>query len=210
MSCRETPGSIACVDIASAHSTLDEAQVFAVLQAGVAEAHQFGLRASEEEYHEHLSGFQRQLSEDPTSFGGRSRGMEERLAVGLVEWQPDPGRRYALVSLQDRVTMAERHLSGLLGRWSVALREGTEVSMRRYDAYRAEAQLNRNCRAPGDFARGLVSAPLTWAAPRDRVTTWALYRLAQDAGVEPRPGSPAADGSRVGHLPGHLRLVPPQ
>ena len=40
MSCRETPGSSACVTIASAHSTLDEAQVFSMLHAGTAEAHE--------------------------------------------------------------------------------------------------------------------------------------------------------------------------
>jgi hypothetical protein len=202
MSCRESPGSSACVSIASAQSTLDEAQVSSVLHAGTAEAHRYGLHASEEVYHERLSGYQERLSDDPTGFGGRSRGLGDRLAAGLVEPQPDPGRRYALVSLQDRVTMAERHLSGLVSRWSVALRERPEVTVRRYDAYRAEAELNRNCRAPREFARGLVSAPVTWAAPRDRVTAWALYRLAQDAGVEPRvqageqSGAQAADKCR--------------
>jgi hypothetical protein len=186
MSCHETPACGACVSIASAQSTLDDSQVFSVLHAGIVEAHQYGLHTSEEDYRKRLSGVQRQLSDDPTGFGGRSRGLGDRLAVGLDESQPDPGCRYALASLQDRVRMAERHLSVVVGRWSVALRERPEVTMRRYDAYRAEAELNRNCRAPREFARGLVSAPSTWAAPRDRVTAWALYRLAQDAGVEPR------------------------
>jgi hypothetical protein len=186
MSCPETPGSRACVTSASAHSTLDESQVFSVLRAGIAEAHEYGLSATEEEYQQRLSGFQRQLADDPAGFAGRSRGLADRLAVGLVEWQPDPGRRYALVTLAERVTMAERHLSGLVGRWSAELRERPEVTMRRYDAYRAEAELNLNCRAPREFRRGLASAPVTWAAPRDRVTAWALYRLAQDAGAEPR------------------------
>jgi hypothetical protein len=186
MSCRETPACGACVSIASAKSTLDESQVSAVLHAGIAEAHLYGLNASEETYHERLSGFQQRLSDDPTGLGGRSGGLAERLAVGLVESQPDPGCRYGLVSLRDRVRMAERHLYGLVGHWSVALRERPEVTVRRYDAYRAEAELNRNCRAPREFARGLVSAPSTWAAPHDRVTAWALYRLAQDAGAEPR------------------------
>jgi hypothetical protein len=196
MSCRETPGSSACVTVACAHSTLDESQVRSVLNAGMAEAHEYGLHASEEEYRDRLSGFQQQLSDDPTGFAGRAQDLADRLAVGLIEWQPDPGRRYALVSLQDRVSMAERHLCGLVGRWSVVLRERPEITMRRYDAYRAEAQLNPNCRAPQDFARGLAVSPFTWAAPRDRVTAWALYRLAQDVGAEPRPvPSPPAAAS---------------
>ncbi|MGV8847516.1 hypothetical protein [Tessaracoccus sp.] len=173
--------------IAATHSTLDESQVSSVLHAGIAEAATYGLHASESDYYQRLSGFAHQLALDPAGFGGRSRGLAERLTAGMGESQPDPGRRYALISLQDRVTMAERHLSGLVGRWAVALRERPEVTMRRYDAYRAEAELNRNCRAPREFLRGLVSAPFSWAAPRDRVTAWALYRLAQDAGVERRP-----------------------
>jgi hypothetical protein len=186
MSCHETPACRACVSIASAQSTLDDSQVFSVLHAGIVEAHRYGLHASEEEYRKRLSAVQRQLSDDPTGFSGRSRGLVDRLAAGLVEPQPDSGCRYGLMSLQDRVRMAERHLTGLVDRWSVALGERSEVTMRRYDAYRAEAELNPNCRAPREFARGLVSASFTWAAPRDRVTVWALYRLAQDAGVEPR------------------------
>jgi len=165
---------------------MDDSQVSSVLYAGITEAHRFGLQASEEEYRTRLSAVQRQLSDDPTGFGGRFRGLVDRLAVGLVESQADSGCRYGLVSLQDRVRMAERHLTELVNRWSVALRERSEVTMRRYDAYRAEAELNPNCRAPREFARGLLSARFTWAAPRDRVTVWALYRLAQDAGVEPR------------------------
>ena len=186
MSCQKTPACGACVSLASAQSTLDESQVFSVLHTGIDEAHQYGLHASEEEYQERLSGLQQRLSDDPTGLGGRSAGLGDRLALGLVESQPDPGCRYGLMSLQDRVRMAERHLSGLVGRSSVALREGSEVTLRRYDAYRAEAELNPSCRAPREFARALVSAPCTWAAPRDRVTAWALYRLAQDAGLEPR------------------------
>lgn|GEM_PF-4335615 len=184
--CHKTPACGACVSIASAQSTMDDSQVSSVLYAGITEAHRFGLQASEEEYRTRLSAVQRQLSDDPTGFGGRFRGLVDRLAVGLVESQADSGCRYGLVSLQDRVRMAERHLTELVNRWSVALRERSEVTMRRYDAYRAEAELNPNCRAPREFARGLLSARFTWAAPRDRVTVWALYRLAQDAGVEPR------------------------
>ena len=41
--------------------------------------------------------------------------------------------------------MAERHPSGLVGLWSVALLERPEVAIRRYDAYQAEAELNLNC-----------------------------------------------------------------
>ena len=186
MSCHETPACGACVAVASAQSTLDESQVFSVLHAGIAEARQYGLQASEEEYHQGLSGFQRRLSDDPAGLGGRSRRLGDQLAAGLAACQPDPGCRYGLVSLQDRVTMAERHLSHLVGRLSATLRERPEVTRRRYDAYRAEAELNRNCLAPRGFARRLVLARSTWAAPRDRVTAWALYRLAQDAGVEPR------------------------
>ena len=185
-SCHETPACGACVAVASAQSTLDESQVFSVLHSGIAEARQYGLLASEEEYHQRLSGLQRRLSDDPTGLGGRSRRLGERLAAVLVPSEPNAGCRYALVSLQDRVTMAERHLSRLVGRLSVTLREPPEVTRRRYDAYRAEAELNHNCRAPGEFTRRLVLARSTWAAPRDRVTAWALYRLAQDAGVEPR------------------------
>ena len=186
MSCRETPGSSAVVTIAATHSTLDESQVSSVLHAGIAEAATYGLHASAGDYYKRLSGYAHQLAQDPAGFGGRSRGLGERLAAGLLESQPDPGRRYALVSLQDRVTMAERHLSGLVGRSAALLGEGTQVTMRRYDAYRAEAELNRNCRAPREFVQGLVSAPFTWAAPSDRVTVWGLYRLAQDAGAQPR------------------------
>lgn len=193
MSCRSTAGSSACVSLACLTHGLEDAQVQSILHDAIHAARDAGERAGVDDYHRFLAGQVRRLAERTDIPPRQAASLAARFAAGrrAPEIPADEARRAALISLDDRVHLARRHLAGYLDDAAVRYGEPTETVTDRYHQFRAEAVADRTRRAPDTFVTGLREGAFTWGVPRDRATAYALYRLAHGVGYRPPAGGRA-------------------
>lgn len=185
MSCRTTDGSSAEVTLACIEHGMEQGQVQSVLHASIHEAATDGLRAGVENYRAHLRARAAQVASGRIDVPPRQRAsLEQRLLNGQSDTQvpADEHRRAAIMGLDGRIALAKRHLAGYLDDAAARYGNSTEEVQERYETYRAAATKNRSLKAPQAFVDGLRDGAFTWGAPRDRVTAYALHRIAADLG----------------------------